>query len=84
MAATRVGERRVTKAQMLEQSCRCTYDWIFGELLVTIDSPRVICKLTMDAFKPFLGQYYHVRLPPLSHFAAPLDVSNPHTNGVGQ
>ena len=53
---------RVTKAQILEQSCKSTYDFCFGQMVTLTDSPKFILTVCMDAFQPFLGQYYQVRL----------------------
>ena len=63
-AAAPKGEMRITKSQILEQSCRITYDFCFGEQMTTMDSPRFVFTMIMDAFQPFLGQYYRVRLLP--------------------
>ena len=62
VAAAQVGASRVTNAQILDLSCRTTYDFCFMELLTTVDSPRVVFHIIMDAFQPFFGQYYQVRL----------------------
>lgn len=62
VAGSPVGERRVTKAQLLEQSCGFCYDFCFAELIATIDSPKIVFNMIMDAFQPFLGQYYQARM----------------------
>ena len=63
VAAAPARERRVTTAQILEQSCKTTYDFYLGHVMVTSDVPKIIFNLIMDAFRPFLGPYYWVRFP---------------------
>ena len=53
-------EQQVTKARILEQSCRTTYDFYFARLVMTVDSPKFTFNIAMDAFKPLLGPRYQV------------------------
>ena len=63
VAAAPARERRVTTAQILEQSCKTTYDFYLGRLMVTSDVPKIMFNLIMDAYQPMLGPYYRVRFP---------------------
>ena len=64
VAAVPAREKRVPKAHILEQRCKTTYDRCFGQMVALTDSPKFILTICMDAFQPFLGQYYQVRLLP--------------------
>jgi hypothetical protein len=51
-------ERLTSKAQLLKRNIVGCIDFDFNYLVGTLDSPKILFDMVMDAFRPFLGQYY--------------------------
>lgn len=66
IAASSKSEKLASKAQMLRENTIVVYDCCFAEILACMDTPNLVMSMCMNAFTPFIGSYYMVRLSCLS------------------
>ena len=63
IAETPEADKLATVAQLQQHSKRCCVDFTFTQIVESQDSPKLMFEMMMDAFRPFLGQYYQACSP---------------------
>ena len=58
IAETSATEKLSTATQLVNHSQKFWVDFSFSQIVQAQDSPKLMFDLMMDAFRPFLGQYY--------------------------
>lgn len=61
IAETPESERLLTKEQVVQQLSDFSFDFGFNQILAITDSTKLVLNMMMDAFQPFMGEYYQAR-----------------------
>lgn len=58
VAGSNPTDRLTTRPRLVHHIRQLAEDFCFSEIVCTMDSPKLVFNMIMDAFQPFLGQYY--------------------------